>query len=198
MFENPLLLYAAILIIACLAYFIFFYKKGKKHYFYNENIKTHLQSNAKIGFILQQKSEGKRQERISKAHAILDNGNQEMTYIMPVPNDIQLIETDNCFLIKGSQKSIHEICNELGVMEQLPQGYCVQLGNWRFFVMENISQSSREDKIVVMPANYWLFMSCKFRDSIMGEDVHPYNYNYEPFTFKKVLDYGIGVEAIDL
>ncbi len=198
MFENPLLLYAALIIIAGLAYFIFFYKKGTKHYFYSENIKPQSLSNSVINSILQQKSEEKLQGRISKVDAILNNSDEDMTYVIPFPDDIQLIETDDSFLIKGSVKSISEICDELATMQQLPQGYCMQLGNWRFFVLDDFIQSSREDKIVVLPANYWLFMSCKFRDSILGEDVHPYNYIYEPITFKKVLEYGIGVEATDL
>lgn len=197
MIENTVLLYLTTLILIALAYFIFFYKKGKKHYFYKENNETHLQFNSGMESILQQKSEEKRQERIRKVDAILDNGDEDMTYQIPLPADIQLLETDICFLIKGSVKSIRKICDELAAMEQLPQGYCMQLGNWHFFVLDDFTQSSREDKIVVLPANYWLFMSCKFRDSLLGEDIHPYQYNFEPFTFKKVLEYGIGVEATD-
>ena len=64
--------------------------------------------------------------------------------------------------------------------------------------MDEIQQSDLEVKMFVMHASYWLFMSCKFRDSISGFGIHPFHYFYEPITFKRVLDYGIGIEATDL
>jgi hypothetical protein len=100
-------------------------------------------------------------------------------------SDLQIFETDSCLLIKGSLESIATICDVLAIMEQLPQGYFVKLGDWKLFVMEVICQRSREDKLIVMPRNNWLFMSNKLIDSIYSEDIHPYIYANEPFTFKK-------------
>ncbi len=194
MFENPLLLYTALLIIAGLAYFIFFYKKGRKHYFYEE---SNIPIQPTLASQLSQKFQENFDNNTKKVNQILEKGNQDMTYIIVLPKDVELIETEACLLIKGTTKSILAIGDELALMEQLPQGYCMQIGNWHFFVLNDTTQSSREDKLVVMPPDHWLFMSCKFRDSLLGEDVHPYQYNFEPFTFKKVLKYGIGVEATD-
>ena len=84
------------------------------------------------------------------------------------------------------------------MMEQLPNGYCVVLGSWRLFVLEDMAQSGLDVRTVVMPPYHWLFMSCKFRESITGYEQHPYKYFYEPFTFKRVLEYGIALEATDL
>jgi hypothetical protein len=136
------------------------------------------------------------EERVRKAELMLND--KEFTGRINIPSDISLIETESCLLIKGSVESIASICDELAVMEQLPEGYCLMLGEWRLFVLDDMAQSDRELKTVVMPRDHWLFMSCKLRDSILGYDVHPYNYVYEPFTFKQVLEYGIGVEAIDI
>ncbi|MGA9638548.1 hypothetical protein [Flavobacterium sp.] len=147
--------------------------------------------------IVKKLSEEKLKERAINASKIIDKGEDEMTYVIDLPSDIKLIETETCLLIRGFVESIAKICLDFAAMEQLPEGYCVTLGNWKLFVLEDFPQSSRDDKIIVMPADHWLFLSCKLRDSIHGHDFHPYNYMYEPFSFKRVLEYGIGVEATD-
>jgi hypothetical protein len=150
-----------------------------------------------ISVNLKKKHHEKLEQRAIQTTKRINHTAEEMHYSIPLAPDIQLLETDSCLLIKGTVQSIAAICDEFATMEQLPQGYCVQLGDWKFFVMEVISQSSREDKLIVMPRSHWLFMSSKLKGSIYGKDLHPYIYVYEPFTFKKVLDYGIGVEATD-
>jgi hypothetical protein len=161
--------------------------------------KNSLASNSQetIGAITKKLTEEKLKERVIKADKIIDQSDDEMTYSIVLPTDIKLIETDACLLITGSVESIAKICDEFSNMEQLPEGFCVILGDWKLFILEYTPQSSLEHKTVVMPADHWLFMSCKLRDSIYAYDYHPYNYMYEPFTFKKVLEYGIGVEATD-
>ncbi|WP_123890407.1 hypothetical protein [Flavobacterium frigidimaris] len=150
-----------------------------------------------ISAALNKKDEDKLKKRVSNAERIIDQSVEQMTYSIVLPLDIKLIETDNCILIKGSIESIETICYEFSNMDQLPEGFCVQLGDWKLFILEEKPQSCREDKIIVMPADHWLFMSRKLKESIHGEEIHPYNYIYEPFTFKKVLKYGIGAEATD-
>ncbi len=150
-----------------------------------------------IGGVLERKSQDTLLQRITQAKKIYQYGDQGMTHIIALASDIQLIACEKHLLIKGSIQSIAAICDVFAIMEQLPEGYCVQLGDWKLFVLSGSPHSSAEDKIVVLPREYWLFMSCKFRDSIYGEDFHPYVYVYEPFTFRKVLAYGIGVEAVN-
>lgn len=146
---------------------------------------------------LAEKSVTKLKKRVQKAVEIINQSDEQMTYSIVLPSDVKLLETEKGLLIKGSVRSIAVVCYEFSNMEQLPEGFCVQLGDWKLFILEEKPQSSREDKIFIMPSDYWLFMSTKLTDSIYGEEMHPYNYIYEPFTFKKVLDYGIGVEATD-
>ncbi|HKO78602.1 MAG TPA: hypothetical protein VJU52_15405 [Flavobacterium sp.] len=163
----------------------------------NENKVKTFRLSGDLSMILEKKSKEKLEHRSIQKMKIINHSNGEMLYSIPLASDLQILETDSCLLIKGTVESIASICDILAIMEQLPQGCCVKLGDWKLFVMEVISQSSREDKLIVMPRSNWLFMSNKLRGSIYGEDTHPYIYDNEPFTFKKVLDYGIGVEATD-
>lgn len=151
-----------------------------------------------IGELLEEKRLEKEQERAHQAEAVLNSSEKNWNGIIPVPSDIELIETEDRLLIKGPVGSISTICDHFALMEQLPEGYCMLFGEWRFFILNDTAQSSLELKTVVMPRDHWLFMSCKLRDSILGYDVHPYNYVYEPYTFKQVLEYGIAVEATDM
>ena len=175
MFENPLLLYTALLLIAGLAYFVFFYKKGRKHYFYEERNKP-VQST--LTSQLDKKFQEHFDKNTKKVNQILEKGNQDMTHIILLPKDVELIETETCLFLEGTTKSILALCDELALLEQLPQGYCLQLKDWHFFVLIDTTQSSREDKLLVMPSDHWLFMSCKFRDRVLGGDVHPYQYYF--------------------
>lgn len=148
-----------------------------------------------IDAVLKTKYQDKLNERIVEAKKISDQGDNKMVHSITLASDVQLLECKGHLLIKASVQSIASICDEFAVMAQLPEGHCALLGDWKLFVLNDVPKSSREDKIVVMPRAYWLFMSCKLRDSIYGEELHPYVYVYEPFTFRKVLTYGIGVEA---
>lgn len=198
--DNAIIIQIILLLLLIFGYFIYQFNSRRlsRRYFSEDTKETGISTSPTLSSILQMKAHEKQLERITKATTITNNADEDLTHIISLPDDIELIETVTCLVLKGSVQSIREICNEIEVMEQLPSGSCMRLGDWRFFVMEDIAQSSREEKLVVMPPDHWLFMSCKFRDSIMGEDIHPYNYVYEPFTFKKVLDYGVGVEATDL
>ena len=71
-------------------------------------------------------------------------------------------------------------------------------GKWRFFILDDMAQSSPELRTVVTPRDHWLFLSCKIRDSILGHDIYPYYYVYEPYTFEQLLEYGLAVEATDM
>jgi hypothetical protein len=192
MFENTVLIFIAVLPI--LAYYFFFHKKNK-----NQDFKkgTHLQSNSEMMSLIQQKSDEALNDRIALANTILKNSNEILIYDIPLEADIEVIETNECLLIKGSTKSLNSLCDFFAAMEQLPQGYGLQLGNWEFIVLNNYTISSIEEKKIILPQEYWLFMSCKFKDSISGEDIHPYLFDFEPYSFKKVLDYGIVMEATD-
>jgi hypothetical protein len=199
MSETALLIQIFFLLLLILGYLGYLYslrRKILKQKREEKNVSvSHFSGN--LSAVLEKKSQEKLKERAINADKIIKQGDEQMTFAIPLAPDIQLLETDSCLLIKGSVQSIATICYEFSNMEQLPEGYCVQLGNWKLFILEDVPQSSREDRIVVMPRNHWLFMSSKLRDSIYGEDIHPYVYIYEPFTFKKVLEYGIGVEVID-
>jgi hypothetical protein len=143
------------------------------------------------------KSEKKLKQSVVKAERIISQSKEQMTYSIVLQSDIKLIETENCLLIKGLIESIEKICYEFSNMDQLPEGFCVQLGEWKLFILEEKPQISREDKIIVMPAKHWLLAGRKLKESINGYEKHPYTYFYEPFTFKKTMKYGIGVEATD-
>jgi hypothetical protein len=199
MSETALLIQIFFLLLLILGYLGYLYslrRKILKQKREEKNVSvSHFSGN--LSAVLEKKSQEKLKERAINADKIIKQGDEQMTFAIPLAPDIQLLETDSCLLIKGSVQSIATICYEFSNMEQLPEGYCVQLGNWKLFILEDVPQSSREDRIVVMPRNHWLFMSSKLRDSIYDEDIHPYVYIYEPFTFKKVLEYGIGVEVID-
>ncbi|MWB96299.1 hypothetical protein GON26_18195 [Flavobacterium sp. GA093] len=150
-----------------------------------------------INAYFEEKSQEQRFRRAFAADKIVNEMSKETVYKMPMFSDIELIENENHLLIKGAVRSLAAVCYEFSNMEQLPDGYCVQLGEWKLVVKEDIINCNRENKTIMMPPDYWLFMSSKLRDSIYADDVHPYVYVYEPFTFKKVLAYGIGVEATD-
>jgi hypothetical protein len=151
-----------------------------------------------LSVIAQNAAKQKLQEQAGQAQAVLNNGDDDMTYIIAIPPNIRLVETTDCLMITGPKAGIDMICDEFAMMEQLPNGYCVVLGDWRFFVLEDTAQSDASVRLVVMPHYHWLFMSCKLRESITGYEQHPYKYFYEPFTFATVLEYGIGVEATDM
>lgn len=187
---------SSLLILGYSAYLYYIRTKLATKKLENKNVLlSNIYENLSVN--LKKKPQEKLEKRAIQATKRINPTAKEMHYTIPLAADIRLLETDSCLLIKGSIKSIAAICEVLTTMEKLPQGYCVQLGDWKLFVMEVISQSSREDKLIVMPRNYWPFMSSKLKDSIYGKDKHPYIYAYEPYTLKKVLDYGIGVEATD-
>lgn len=123
--------------------------------------------------------------------------NSHLTQSIVLPKSIELVETEKCLLIRGTVEDLSKICDQIALFDELPEGFCMQLGEWHFFSLENERESNHEEKFIVMPRDHWLFASCKLRDSINGYDVHPYNYVYEPFSFNVVLNYGIGVEATD-
>jgi hypothetical protein len=150
-----------------------------------------------INAYFEEKSQEQRFRRALAADKIVNETSKETIYKMPMFSDIELIETENHLLIKGAVRSLAAVCYEFSNMEQLPDNYCVELGEWKLFVKENTIKCSRENKTIMLPPDYWLFMSSKLKDSIYADDVHPYIYVYEPFSFKKVLEYGIGVEATD-
>lgn len=197
--ETSLLMQSAFLFLLILGYTAYYFNTRRKSLKQKREEKNAYVSNSQetISTIVKKLSQEKLNERAISADKIMNQSDDEMTYAIDLPSDIELIETDTCLLIKGSVESIAKICNEFSYMEQLPDGFCATLGDWKLFILEDFPQSSREDKIIVMPADHWLFMSCKLRDSITGQDIHPYNYIYEPFTFKRVLEYGVGVEATD-
>lgn len=197
--EIQSLLISAVLFLLIIGNAVYFFIARRKLLKQKREEKNCLvsESTDTISAFAKKISEEKLKERTFNADKIIDKSNDEMTHIIDLPTDITLIETDTCLLIKGSVESIAKICDEFSYMEQLPDGFCAILGDWKLFILEDTPQSSLEDKIVVMPADHWLFMSCKLRDSIFAEDMHPFNYVYEPFTFKRVLEYGIGVEATD-
>ncbi|SHF70680.1 hypothetical protein SAMN05443549_10180 [Flavobacterium fluvii] len=197
--ETSLLLQSAILFLLILGYTAYLFNTRRKLLKQKREEKNGSSSNSPetISAIIKKLSEEKLKERAINADKIMDQSDDEMTYAIDLPSDIELVETDSCLLIKGPVESIAKICDEFSYMEQLPDGFCATLGDWRLFILEYTPQSSLEHKTVVMPADHWLFMSCKLRDSIYAEDIHPYNYVYEPFTFKRVLEYGIGAEATD-
>ena len=197
--ETSLLLQSAFLFLLILGYTVYYFNKRRKFLKQKREEKKDSVSTSPetISAIVKKLSEEKLNERAINADKIMDQSDDEMTYAIDLPSDIELMETDTCLLIKGPVESIAKICDEFSYMEQLPDGFCATLGDWRLFVLEDTPQSSLEHKTVVMPADHWLFMSCKLRDSIMAYDMHPYNYVYEPFSFKRVLEYGIGVEATD-
>jgi hypothetical protein len=197
--ETSLLLQSAFLFLLILGYTAYYFNTRIKFLKQKRDEQKNSVSTAPetISTIVKKLSEEKLNERAIIADKIMNQSDNEMTYAIDLPSDIELVETDSCLLIKGPVESIAKICDEFSYMEQLPDGFCATLGDWKLFILEDFSQSSREDKIIVMPADHWLFMSCKLRDSITGEDIHPYNYIYEPYTFKRVLEYGVGVEATD-
>jgi hypothetical protein len=199
MSETSRLIQSALLLLLILGYTAYLYSTRRKimKEKREENSVSSSDFSETITAALEKKTQDKLEQRHVHAECIIEQDNGAMLYSITLASDIQLLETDNHLLIKGKVKSIAAICDEFAVMEQLPEGHCVLLGDWKLFVLDDIPQSSREDKVFVLPTNYWLFMSCKLKDSIYGEDMHPYIYAYEPFTFKKVLEYGIGVEATD-
>jgi len=192
---NPIFIVIAlpILILFCL----FFFKTKKHQQTITSKLKDASSFSATELRVAENESLERQKERVAKALAILNEASDKITYMVPLPPDIILQETKKHLLIKGSVKSLVAICDELEIMELLPAGYCMQLGEWRFFIVEDMTQSSLKDKIVVMPPDLWWLMTCKLKDSIYGNEIKPYNYVFEPFTFKQVLEYGIGVEAID-
>ena len=197
--ETSLLLQSAFLFLLILGYTSYLFNKRRKLLKQKREEKKDSVSNSpeSISTIVKKLSEEKLNERASNADKIMEQSDDEMTYAIDLPSDIELMETDSCLLIKGPVESIAKICDEFSYMEQLPDGFCATLGDWKLIILEYTPQSSLEHKTVVMPADHWLFMSCKLRDSILAYDIHPYNYVYEPFSFKRVLEYGIGVEATD-
>jgi hypothetical protein len=199
MLKISLLIQIALFLLSILGYSVYLYN-SKRKILKKKRDKNKIKAfrlSGSLSMVLEKKSKDEQEMGSIQRMNIINHGNEEILYSIPLASDLQILETDNCLLIKGAVESIATICDVLAIMEQLPQGYCVKLGDWKLFVMEVISQSSREDKLIVMPRNNWLFMSNKLRDSIYGEEIHPYIYANEPFTFKKILDYGIGVEATD-
>ena len=195
--ENSLIIQIVLLLFIIFGYTTYLFISRRK--ILKQKDQEILVSNfsASIGSVLDKKVEEKLKQRTINAQQIMEQSEGEMSYSLVLPSDIKLIETESCLLINGSIESIEKICYEFSNMDQMPEGFCVQLGGWKLFILEDKPQSSREDKIIVMPADHWLFMSCKLSESIHGHEMHPYNYIYEPFTFKKILEYGIGVEATD-
>lgn len=198
--ENEIIFYEILLIwvvLTCFIFYYFFYKNRKTTYTQTEDIDEPKSRNP-LGLLVEKLRFEKIRERIEAAQKILKSNNHSFEYIIDIPDDFELIETETSLLINGSEKSIGEICDDIALRNEMHEGFCMQLGDWRFFVIDDIAQSDIENKTIVMPPYHWLFLSCKFRDSIPGYDIHPFHYFYEPMTFKRVFDYGIGVEATDL
>lgn len=149
-----------------------------------------------LNTILVKKANERSKKNTIKNKTLTDQDDDQMSYSIILESDIKLLETDTCLLIKGSVQSIEKICYEFSNMEHLPESFCVQLGDWKLFILEQKPQSSREHKTIIMPANYWFVMSNKLKEIMYEEENNPYHNNCEPGTFKKVLEYGIGVEAI--
>ncbi len=196
-FENGLIIQIILLLFIIFGYTTFLYISRRKIIKQKEQDILVSNFSGSISTLLHKKSEEKLKQRTINARQMVNQSEDQMTYSIVLPLDIKLIETESCLMIRGTVESIEIICYEFSNMDQLPEGFCIQLGDWKLFIFEDMPQSSREDKIIIMPADHWLFMSCKLKESIHGYEMHPYNYIYEPLTFKIVLEYGIGVEATD-
>ncbi|MFC5283431.1 hypothetical protein [Pedobacter alpinus] len=183
-------------LVSLVSIFIAWFNKQESNPTPHETLRD-IMPKKNLSELLEAKKLEKQHERTQQAKNILDDSGESFTSIIPVPADVELIEKMDRLLIKGSVKSLSLICDYFALMEQLPEEYCMLMGQWEFSVLEGAAASSLMTRTVTMPRDYWLFMSCKLRDSILGYDVHPYNYVYEPLTFKQVLEYGIAVEATD-
>lgn len=197
--ENNTIIEIILLLSIILGYSVYLYILRRRIITYKRLGQGILVSDfsGSMSIALNKKQEEKLRQSVFKAEQMMNQTKEQMTYSIVLPSDIKLVETESCLLIKGFIESIEKICYEFSNMDQLPEGFCVQLGDWKFFILEEKPQSSREDKIIVMPASHWLFVSRKLRESINGQEMHPCTYIYEPSTFKKILQYGIGVEATD-
>lgn len=150
-----------------------------------------------LNTILVKKAHERSKKKALKSKDVSDQNDEQMTYSIILESDIKLVETDTCLLIKGSVESIEKICYEFSNMEQLPESFCVQLGDWKLFILEKMLQSSREHKTIIMPANYWLILSSELKESMYAEVHHSYQDKSRHDIFEKVLDYSISVEAIN-
>lgn len=197
--ENNTIIEIILLLSLILGYSIYFYKLTRRILITKRQEHNILVSNflGQMIAAFNKNSEEKLKQSLNKAERIINQSKEQMTYSIVLPSDIKIIETESCLVIKGFIESIEKICYEFSNMDQLPEGFCVQLADWKFFILETEPQSSLEDKIIVMPGKYWLLVSKKLRENIHEHEIHPYTYIFEPFSFKKTMKYGIGVEATD-
>jgi hypothetical protein len=132
MSETALLIQIFCLLLLILGYLAYLYNTRRKiqKQKREENKVSVSNFSGNINAVLEKKSQEKREQRTIRAKRISNQDDEEkMTHSIPLAADIQLLATDNHLLIKGSVQSIAAICDEFATMEQLPQGYCVQLGD---------------------------------------------------------------------
>lgn len=197
MLETSLLIQIVIISVVILGYtaYLINAKKEISKQKQEERDNLILSFSDSKGVILNRKDKKNISEQYTSEKKLSDQNEDQMTYSIVLSSDIKLIEEENFLLIKGSVDSIAKICDEFSNMDQLPEGFCVKLGDWKLYILEYTPQSSIKHKTIVMPGDNWYSLSCQLRDSISENDLQANN--YENFAFKKVLEYSIEVEATD-